>query len=178
MKKIDLGNANELIAAHYETLKTIARARRRSAKVGQTLLTTDLLHESWLKLRNQSSWNSEEHFIRTAALAMRQVIIDYARSKLTHKRGEGQASQNYDEISEILPDYRETPEQIIEIGDLLSKLDKENPRLVEIVNLRYFSGFTEIETAKVLGITDRTVRRNWQTAKAWLAAEMLEAATV
>lgn len=166
-------NTAELINAHYETLKSIARAKRRRSNSGQTLLTTDLLHESWMKIRTTSNWTNEAHFIRTAALAMRHVLIDYARKKASNKYGANATYCTYDDVAESLPEFKESPEQIVAIGDLLQKLKELNPRYVDIVDLRYFGGFTEKETAKILGITDRTVRRDWTSAKAWLAAEMV-----
>lgn len=171
----DTALADELIASHYEQLKSIARAKRRRAQSGHTLQTTDLLHEGWLKLRKQSQWKDEAHFMRTAALAMRQVIVDYARAKQAEKRGGGVADLNFEDVADILPEYGETPEQITIIGDLMSKLAAQDPRLAEIVDLRYFAGFTADETAQILGITDRTVRRQWTIARAWLAAELQEA---
>ncbi|HFB55587.1 MAG TPA: sigma-70 family RNA polymerase sigma factor, partial [Hellea balneolensis] len=161
-----------LIELHYETLKTIARAKRRRAGVGQTMLTTDVLHESWLKLKSKGGWADEAHFMRTAALAMRHVLVDYARAKLSQKRGEKARHDCYDDLADCLPEFKETPEQIIIISDMLGKLKAMNPRYVKIVDLRYFGGFTESETAEILGVTDRTVRRDWKITKAWLAAEM------
>jgi len=161
-----------LIQSHYETLKSVVRAKRRRANAGQTLLTTDLLHESWLKIQKQGNWTDESHFLRTAALAMRHVLIDYARKKLATKHGAKTIHCAYDDVAESLPDFQETPEQIVAIGDLMLQLKALKPRYAEIVDLRYFGGFTEKETATILGITDRTVRRDWTLAKAWLAAEM------
>lgn len=168
----DKRQADELVAHHYDALKKIARAKRRRAGGNQTMQTTDLLHESWLKLKNQGQWHSEEHFMRTAALAMRQVLVDCLRAKLSKKRGEGAVHLSYDDLEDCLPEFKETPEQILMINDLLLKLGGVKPRFAELVDLRYFAGFTETETAKILGITDRTVRRDWKVAKAWLAAEM------
>ncbi|HHL42076.1 MAG TPA: sigma-70 family RNA polymerase sigma factor [Hellea balneolensis] len=161
-----------LINKHYETLKTIARAKRRRASFNHTLLTSDILHESWLKLRALGNWQDENHFLRTAAIAMRHVLCDHARAKLAQKRGEGAGHLSYDDVADFLPEFGECPEQIVSICDLVQKLAKINPRLVHIVDLRYFGGFTEVETAEILGITDRTVRRDWRTAKAWLASEL------
>lgn len=162
-----------LIAKHYDTLKYIARSKRKRRHVGDTLLTTDLLHECWLKLRHQGGWLSETHFIRTAARSMRYVLLDYSRRKLSDKRGAGAVHQSYGDLVDSLPEFKETPEQIVTIGDLLTKLSKLNPRYVDIVDMRYFAGYTEKETADILGITDRTVRRDWNIAKSWLAAEMM-----
>lgn len=168
----DKAQADALVATHYDTLKNIARAKRRRAGGNQTMLTTDLLHESWIKLRNHGDWHSEQHFIRTAALAMRQVLINYLKAKLTQKRGEGAAHLSYDDIKDCLPEFKETPEQILMINDLLEKLGEVKPRFAELVDLRYFGGFTENETAGILDISARTVRRDWKMAKTWLAIEM------
>lgn len=168
----DKTQADALVAVHYETLKKIARAKRRRAGGNQTMLTTDLLHESWIKLRNHGQWQSEQHFIRTAALAMRQVLINSLKAKLTQKRGEGAAHIPYDDIKDCLPEFKESPEQILMINDLLERLGAVKPRFAELVDLRFFSGFTESETASILGVTDRTVRRDWKMAKTWLSVEM------
>jgi len=165
-------DANALVIQHYDTLKNLARSKRRRSNPDHTLLTTDLLHESWLKLRGKDVWRDEAHFMRTAAMAMRQVLIDYARTKSTQKRGSDAIHQNYDDISEILPEFKETPEQILQIGDLLKRLAEVNPKYLDVLDMRYFGGFTEVETAKVMGVTSRTVRRHWTTTKTWLAAEM------
>ncbi len=170
----DRAQADALVEAHYDALKNIARAKRRRAGGNQTMLTTDLLHESWMKLRKQGEWHSEQHFMRTAAMAMRQVLVDCLRAKLSQKRGSGAAHLSYDDVEGCLPEFKENPEQILAINDLLEKLGGVKPRYAELVDLRYFGGFTETETAGILGITDRTVRRDWKVAKAWLAAEMID----
>ena len=171
----DRKQADALVEAHYDALKNIARAKRRRAGGNQTMLTTDLLHESWMKIRKQGQWHSEEHFMRTAAMAMRQVLVDCLRAKLSQKRGSGAQHLSYCDVADCLPEFKETPEQILAINDMLEKLGGVKPRYAELVDLRYFGGFTETETAGILGITDRTVRRDWKVAKAWLAAEMSEA---
>lgn len=164
---------SELIAEHYETLKNLARAKRRRSNAGQTLLTTDLLHESWMRLKAVGNWKNDTHFLRTIARAMRFVLVDYARQKLTSKRGEGASHINLDEIVDCLPEFQENPQEIVLIDDLLEKLSEINPRAAEVVTLRYFGGFTDLETAGTLNISKRTVRRDWTFAKAWLAAEIM-----
>lgn len=171
----DRAQADALVEAHYDALKNIARAKRRRAGGNQTMLTTDLLHESWMKLRKQGEWHSEQHFMRTAAMAMRQVLVDCLRAKLSQKRGSGATHLSYTDVEDCLPEFKENPEQILAINDMLEKLGGVKPRYAELVDLRYFGGFTETETAGILGITDRTVRRDWKVAKAWLAAEMVDA---
>lgn len=174
----DAEKANEkldvdaLIDEHYDTLKDIARAKRRRARAGMTMLTTDLLHESWMKLRNQTSWKDESHFINTAALAMRHVLVNYVRAKMADKRHAANGELRED-LDDILPEFREGPEEIVTISDLLDKLALENERIARVTILRYFAGFTEEETAKALGVTSRTVRRDWTLARAWLGEQML-----
>ena len=170
----DRTQADALVEAHYDALKNIARAKRRRAGGNQTMLTTDLLHESWMKLRKQGEWHSEQHFMRTAAMAMRQVLVDCLRAKLSQKRGSGATHLSYTDVEDCLPEFKESPEQILAINDMLERLGGVKPRYAELVDLRYFGGFTETETAGILGITDRTVRRDWKVAKAWLAAEMTD----
>ena len=110
-------------------------------------------------------------FFRTCALAMRQVIVDAARRRGREKRGGGR-DLDYDDWKDVLPDFSESPEDIVAIGELLHALEAEAPDLVEVVNLRYFGGFTESESARIIGVTERTVRRKWKLARAWLAAEL------
>ena len=165
---------DDLVAQHYDTLKSLARSKRRHSRSGPDLLTTDLLHESWIKLRGANRWNDETHFLRTAATAMRCVLIDHARAKLSQRRGSGAQHLPFDEIAEEISPLPDTPEQVVMIGDLMQKLGEENERFVQVVDLRYFGGFTETETAEILGVTDRTVRRDWQLARAWLASHLGE----
>lgn len=164
-------DSKALIAEHYETLKLLAREKRRRSRSGQTMLTTDILHESWLKLRQAKEWTSESHFLKTTALAMRHVLVEYARSKLAIKRANA-GTQSYHEVADCLPEFKETPEQIIAIAGLFAQLEQRNPRYAQTLDLRYFGGFTEDETAKILGVSARTVRRDWVFVKAWLAAEL------
>ncbi|GHA16212.1 extracytoplasmic sigma factor ECF [Arenicella chitinivorans] len=164
-------DSKQLISEHYETLKSLAREKRRRAKSGQTMLTTDILHESWLKLRQTKEWASESHFLKTTALAMRHVLVEYARSKLTIKRANA-GTECYDDLAECIPEFRETPEQIIAIADLFARLEERNPRYGQTLDLRYFGGFTEDETAQILGVSTRTVRRDWVFIKAWMATEL------
>lgn len=168
----ELRVAGGLVEAGYQSLLTLARNRRRRAGFSDTMMTEDVLHESFLKLSGKTVWQSQEHFLRTASLAMRQVVVDHARSKLTEKRGGGQVNERLDEALDRVPGFDETPEQIAVIDDLLQQLAKENPRWLRVVDARYFAGLTEPETAALLGLSERTVSRDWKDARAWLAARM------
>lgn len=161
--------AHELFVEHYEVLLAIARQRRRRHGVGETLQTTALVHEAFLKLDADRPYADEDHFLSASALAIRHVIVDYARAKLTGMRGAGQAAVT---INEDLPEFRENPEEIVQIADLLERLGEENPRWLRIVDARYFAGMTEDETADMLGISTRTVRRDWKDARGWIKGRL------
>lgn len=172
MAQINSADVDLLVSKNYDALKAVARKNRRRAKTSNMLLTTDLLHETWLKLRRQSEWRDEAHFFRTCAVAMRQVIIDSARKHVRSKRGGGAQHVDYSDWQDTLPDFSETPEDILIINDLLDALQNEAPDLAETVNLRYFGGFTETEAADILGVSERTMRRKWKLARAWLASAL------
>lgn len=164
--------ADGLARTGYEALLSLARNRRRRAGFSDTMMTEDVLHESFLKLSGKTVWQSQEHFLRTASLAMRQVVVDHARRKVADKRGGGQADARLDDVSDFVAGFGETPEQLVMIDDLLRKMASENPRWLRIVDARYFAGLTEEETAALLGLSERTVRRDWKAARAWLAERM------
>lgn len=168
----DANLAQRLVAENYETLLAIARSKRRRAGIGETLRTTDLLHESYLKLDGASEWRSEEHFIRAATLAMRHVIVDYARRKLSDKRGGGGAIESFDEERDSLPEFSESPEDLLAINALMAQLADANPRWMRVVDARYFAGMTEDEAAHNLSVSPRTVRRDWKAARGWIAQRM------
>ena len=169
---IDPAAADALVSEHYDALKRIARAKRRGSRSGHAMLTTDLLHETWLKLRRQTDWRDEAHFFRTCALAMRQVIVDAARREMRVKRGGQSPHLDYDDWRDVLPDFSETPEQIVRIGEVIDAMQRDAPELVDIINLRYFGGFTEAEVAHTLSLSARTVRRKWTLARAYLASAL------
>lgn len=164
--------ASGLFVDSYPELLTLARTKRRRAGFGDTMQTSDVLHESFLKLTGKSFWQSPEHFMRTASLAMRQVIVDHARSRLTDKRGQGARPVPLEKVERFVVEFGESPEQIIEIAELLDELEQVNPRWTRIVDARYFAGMTEVETAEALGLSDRTVRREWVKVREWLAGRM------
>ncbi len=164
--------ARNLIERHYALLIDVARAKRRRARLGDTMGTVDLLHEAYARLGTRETFCDDAHFIRAVNLAMRHVIIDHARGKLSAKRGGGQRAVTLDEQSPVLPEFSETPEQILGIASLLKGLEAMNPRWLLVVDARYFGGMTETETAAVLGVSERTIRRDWVEARAWLAQQM------
>jgi RNA polymerase sigma factor (TIGR02999 family) len=164
--------AEALIAEHYETLVGIARAKRRRSGLSDTVSTVDLLHEAYVRIGGQTLFDDGAHFIRAVNLAMRHVIIDHARRKLADKRGGGERDVTLDERSPVLPEFSETPEELVGIAQLLRALEACNPRWLKVVDARYFGGMTEDETANVLGVSTRTIRRDWTEARQWLAEKM------
>ena len=162
--------ADALFTAHYETLKNIARVKRRRSDPQMTLSTSDVLHETFLKL-GDGHWNDDSHFLSSASLAMRHVICDYARKRYSAKRNKKQ-ERAMEDSERLLPEFRETPEEILVISDLVERLGAEHPRLVKVLDMRYFAGMTEQETADALGLSVRTVRRDWQEVREWLKARM------
>ncbi|RNJ62330.1 MAG: sigma-70 family RNA polymerase sigma factor [Porphyrobacter sp. IPPAS B-1204] len=164
--------AEALIAEHYDVLIRIARAKRRRSGLSDTVSTVDLLHEAYVRIGGKTLFADGDHFIRAVNLAMRHVIIDHARRKLAEKRGGGQGMVTLDERTPILPEFSETPEELVGIGQLLRALEACNPRWLQVVDARYFGGMTEDETASVLGVSSRTVRRDWTDARQWLAQRM------
>jgi len=164
--------ANELFQSNYDDLAIIARARRRRSNRNHTLGTIDILHESFIRLNKAKTWKSRDHFINGAALAIRHVIIDHARRKNAAKRGQGIRLSTQDDDNALMKEYWETPEQIIQISNLMDKLAIKNSRWMRIVDARYFCGFTEDETADILKLSPRTVRRDWRDARAWMASKM------
>lgn len=159
--------AATLFAQHYDDLANLARARRRRSNAADTMMTEDILHDSFLKLGQEKIWRDDKHFLCAASLAIRHVIVDYARRKLTAKR----KHERVDDAEQVerIAEYGESPEELVAIGSLMERLEDARPRWARIVDARYFAGMTEEETADMLGVSDRTVRRDWTDAKAWLS---------
>ncbi|MBO9662572.1 ECF-type sigma factor [Dokdonella sp.] len=154
-----------LVKLFYADLQRIARRERgRSTSPSETLGTTALVHEAYLKLARQGVFEDRAHFLNTAALAMRQVLVSHARSRLRDKRGGGQAPLDIDEVDVLA----ESDERIAALDDALNALEQISPRLARVVECRYFAGYSEKETALALGVAERTVQRDWMMAKALL----------
>jgi RNA polymerase sigma factor (TIGR02999 family) len=161
--------ARELMPLFYEDLRRVARRERFRVGAGATMQTTALIHDAYLKLQNLAAFNNREHFLRASALAMRHVLVNHARDRLAHKRGGGAPEVSLDEAQDVAAP---TDEVVIEVNDALQRLAQLSPRLAQIVECRFFAGYGEEETALALGLTDRTVRRDWVKARAWLRREL------
>lgn len=159
-------NLSLLTELLYADLQRLAhRVRTRTGPPSETLRTTALVHEAYIKLARQGGFRDRGHFLATAALAMRQVLITHARTRLTSKRGSGIAPVPLDLVENILA----VPEErVVAIDDALQELEQQHPRLVRVIECRYFAGYSDAETAEALGVTERTVQRDWVKAKALL----------
>jgi RNA polymerase sigma factor (TIGR02999 family) len=157
----------ELLVVVYQDLKRIAHRQLARARPGDTLCTTVLVHELYLRLarRGRVRWNDRSHFFAVAAQAMRQIIIDYARRRCTVRRGGGKRLVSLDE-TEIA--VGEEAAALLLLDDALRRLAAVDERLVRIVECRFFAGLSEEETANALGVSTRTVRRDWAMARSWL----------
>ncbi len=158
-----------LVNAFHADLRRIARRERFRVGAGATLCTTALISEAWIKLQRAPAWQNEQHFLATAALAMRQVLVGDAERRAAAKRNAGSVPLALDEGLDVLD---EVDEQILHVNEALERLAGLSPRLAQVVECRFFAGYSEDETALALGITDRTVRRDWVKARAWLYREL------
>lgn len=159
----------ELIRIFHADLRRIARRERFRVGAGATLCTTALVSEAWLKLQRAPGWKDEQHFLAIAALAMRQVLVSDAERRCAAKRNAGIAALSLDDGLDAAD---ESCEHILHLNEALERLGKLSPRLAQVVECRYFAGYSEAETARALGLTERTVRRDWVKARAWLFREL------
>lgn len=161
--------ADELLPIFYADLKRLARRERHRVGGGVTLHTTALVHETYLKLRNTRSWNDESHFLRAAALAMRHALVNHAEARRAAKRGGGAFHLPLDAALEVGAD---DDEGLLALDEALKRLARQSARLARVVECRFFAGYDERETARALDISERTVRRDWALARAWLYREL------
>lgn len=163
----------ELLAQLYTELRSLAGALTRQLPPGQTLQPTALVHEAYLRLARHpdSGWEGRRHFFGAAARAMREILIEQARRKASQKHG-GQAQRV--ELAEGLAWIEPPADDVLALDEAIARLEAEDPRLAEIVQLRYFTGLSVEETAGVVGASVRTVKRDWRYARAWLARQLGE----
>lgn len=165
-------SADALLKLVYDELHRQAHRYLRKERGGHTLQTTALVHEAYLKLAGQKSvaWESRSQFFGVAATMMRRILIDYAKQKNRVKRG----GANYDlPLDDALTvSVSDTNFDLLELDEALNRLAEKEEHLAKVVELRFFSGLDVPETAEVLGISESTVKRDWQMAKAWLHREL------
>ena len=163
---------NEILKLVYTELRRQAHRYLQKERPGHTLQTTALVHEAYLKLIKQKSvaWESRSHFFGVAATMMRRILIDYAKTKHRLRRGGVESDLPLDDALTI--SVSETDFDLLALDDALNRLAEKEAHLAKIVELRFFSGLDVVETAEVLGISESTVKRDWQMAKAWLHREL------
>jgi RNA polymerase sigma factor (TIGR02999 family) len=163
--------AAKLIPLVYNELRRLAGNYMRHERGDHTLQATALVHEAYLKLVEQRSvhWQSRAHFLGIAAQMMRRILIDHARGHLREKRGGGQRAVPIDDALVFAP---EQSLELIKLDHALERLTKLDPRQGKIVELRFFGGLTVEQAANVLGISEKTVKREWSLAKAWLHGDL------
>ena len=151
----------------YEELRRIARRQLRNEQIGHTLDTTALVHEAYLRLIDQTraDFADRSHFFAVAATAMRRILVDYARRYLADKRG---GAPRRVSLSDEMLVAEERADTLLAVDEALIELARIDPRLSRVIECRFFGGLTDEETAQTLGVTSRTVRRDWTKAKAWL----------
>jgi RNA polymerase sigma factor (TIGR02999 family) len=152
-----------------ELHKVAVRELRREHNAAP-LSPTELIHEVWLRNLRNGGWriNSREHFYAIAALAMRQVLVDFARIRAAQKRGDGQSPASLEDHASVSSANGSDPSALVQIGILMDRLDKEDPDAARIVDMHYFAGFTLEEIAEITGLTFRQVRHRWERGRDWL----------
>lgn len=164
--------ADALLKLVYDELHRQAHRYLRKEHVGHTLQTTALVQEAYLKLAEQKSvaWESRSHFFAIAATLMRRVLIDYAKTK--HRVRRGGEHEDLPLENALAISVSETDFDLLALNEALDRLAAKDGQLAKVVELRFFSGLDVVETAEVLGISESTVKRDWQMAKAWLHREL------
>ncbi|MGH7179981.1 MAG: ECF-type sigma factor [Tepidisphaeraceae bacterium] len=160
-------DSGQLLAQVYDQLRAIARNRLAHESPGHTLQATALVHEAWLKLQQHASILNKDksQFVLIAAEAMRRVLIDHARTRGRIKRG-GAVKRLPTDVAELAED--QDPEQIVALDEAICRLEQEDAQAAQVLKLRFFAGLSVEETSQSMGISERTVKRDWQYARAWL----------
>ena len=167
-----------LVPLVYDELRVLARRQRRRWRGDETLDTTALIHEAYLRLVDQSAprWTSHPHFLAVASQAMRQVLLDYAKRRHAAKRGGTRRQVSLDEVEEALLARGELgdahSEALLAVDEALRRLERHDPLHARIVECRFYGGLTIEDTAEALGISPATVKRRWALAQAWLYRDL------
>jgi RNA polymerase sigma-70 factor (ECF subfamily) len=175
LKQWSGGNAevlDNLMPLVYDELRRQASRFLRKERANHTLQTTALINEAYLKLIDQrgTQWQNRAHFFAIASVAMRRILVDYAKARHREKRGGAGSDLPLDEALQIFS--KEKSIDLVALDEALNKLAEFDPRQAKVVELRYFSGLSIDETAEVLGVSNATVRLDWNMAKAWLRKEI------
>ena len=164
-------SSDELMAALYDELHRLARRERWSAGRPDSLQTTAIMHEAYLKLYTRENWSSREHFLGAAVTTRRSILGDAARARLAIKRGSGERGLPLEAAKDVADDEG-GDRDLVRLDDALRDLAEINPNLAKLVDCRFFGGLTDGEAAKVMGVSDRTIQRWWVSARAWIHSEM------
>ena len=164
-------SASELLPLVYKELRKLAAQQMANEAPGQTLQTTALVHEAWLRLagHGEGQWQSQRHFLGAAAEAMRHILIDNARRKKRVRHGKGLTRVNLEHVDLAAGADDET---LLSVDEALSKFAAQDPVKAELVKLRYYVGLSIPEAAKALGMSESTAKRAWAYARAWLYDEL------
>ena len=167
----DEGARDRLVPLVYEELRHLAHRYLRRERPGHALQTTDLVHETYLRLVGQEKvrWQNRSHFFGVAAQLMRRILVDHARSLRRRKRGRGWHRVAFDEAAVV---SREKATEILAVDEALRRLESLDARKSRVVELRFFGGLTVEETAEALGMSTATVARDWEAARGWLYHEL------
>jgi len=158
-----------LIERVYSTLRQMAGAKLRRERRGQTLDATGLVHEAYVRLAGtaQVDWRDRSHFFAIASICMRRVLVDRARTRLAAKRDPAEFL-----VTHAVSTAAIRPEELLDLDRALDRLADEHPRLARVVEMRYFAGLENAEIAEATGVSERTVKRDWAFARAWLLREL------
>jgi RNA polymerase sigma factor (TIGR02999 family) len=167
----DNGALERLIPVVYGELRRVAGRYMRGEQAGHTLQATALVHEAYLRLAREQdrTWANRAHFFAVSAQIMRNLLLDHARAASRAKRGGGEADVVLDEAPGVIAT---DPDELLALDAALRRLTEMDPRAARIVELRYFTGLSNAEVAAVLDTSEKTVKRDWSAAKAWLQAEL------
>jgi RNA polymerase sigma factor (TIGR02999 family) len=182
LQAIDQGDpraADQLLPLVYDELRRLAAAKLANEKPGQTLDATALVHEAYLRLVGPNSqsvsiggqFTGRRHFVAAAAEAMRRILVENARRKMSQKRGGGRVRATFDDADQHAP---EAPEEVLAVDEALGDLATEEPQAAELVKLRYFVGLSIPDAAQHLDISPRSADRLWAFARAWLRRKIGE----
>ena len=157
----------ELLPIVYEELRRMARRHLRKQRAGHTFQTTELIHEAYLKLAvgKQRDWKSRNHFFGVAATAMRHILVDHARAKMSKKRGGSAKRVDFEETAAV---YSQDSGSVVALDECLKALGEVDDRKAKVVELKFFGGLKVEEIASFLGVSEKTVKRDWQFSRAWL----------
>jgi RNA polymerase sigma factor (TIGR02999 family) len=163
-----LSQDDSLVEAIYHQLRCLARRRLQREPATPTLQATALVHEAWMRLDGAFEWQSAEHYYNAAALAMRRILVDRARRRSRERHGGTHARVPI----ELADDVTEEQVDALRLDGALDRLAELDPRAYQVVQLRFLAGLSVEETARVTGLSARTVKREWSTARLWLFDEL------